>query len=138
MADTTKFRIGQLAHAADVTVETIRYYQRQGLLEEPTKPTQGIRTYDRQHLRRLLFIKKAQRLGFTLAEIAQLLSLSDGDCHEVQALAEEKRVAVLRKLTDLQRLQAVLTGLIDACEANEDPHHCPVIDSLVSESDLGS
>lgn len=138
MVDITKLRIGQLAHAAGVTVETIRYYQRQELLEEPPKPAQGIRAYDRQHLRRLLFIKKAQQLGFTLSEIAQLLSLSDGECHEVRELAQAKRVAVLRKLTDLQRLETVLGRLIDACDANEDPRHCPVIESLVSESDLGS
>lgn len=138
MADSTNLRIGQLARAAGVTVETIRYYQRQGLLAEPPKPVRGIRVYNRQHLDRLLFIKRAQQLGFTLAEIAQLLSLSDGECSEVQELAKAKRVTVLRKLADLQRLDAVLAELIDACAANEDPRHCPVIDSLIPESDRGS
>lgn len=133
-ADT--YRIGQLAWAACVSVETVRYYQRQGLLTEPPRPHPGTRTYGQQHLSRLLFIKRAQQLGFTLSEIAQLLSLSDGECNEVQELAEAKRVTILRKLADLQRLNTVLTQLIDACATIEDPRHCPVIESLVSKSDL--
>lgn len=132
------YRIGQLARAAGVTVETVRYYQRQGLLAEPPKPVRGIRVYNQQHLARLLCIKRAQQLGFTLSEIAQLLSLSDGECHEIRDLAVAKRAIVGEKLADLQRLDAVLAELIDACDANEDPRHCPVIDSLIPESDRGS
>lgn len=136
--DTASYRIGQLARAAGVTVETIRYYQRRGLISEPPRPAQGVRSYGRQHLDRLLFIKRAQQLGFTLSEIAQLLSLSDGECSEVRELAEAKRVTVLRKITDLQRLDTVLAQLIDACASNADPRRCPVIDSLASEPDHGS
>lgn len=135
MANTPTYRIGQLAHAAGVSVETVRYYQRQGLLAEPAKPLRGTRSYGRQHLDRLLFIRRAQRLGFTLSEIAQLMAISDGDCHEAQRLAEAKRDTVREKLADLRRLDAVLSRLIDACAANEDPRNCPVIESLAPRSD---
>lgn len=128
------FTIGRLARAACVNVETIRYYQRKRLLTEPGKPGQGFRIYSQEHLSRVLFIKKAQQLGFTLSEIAQLLSLSDGDCSEVKNLAESKLYVIREKMTDLQRLDVVLTSLIDECNDNADPQCCPIIESLVSDT----
>src|SRR5262247_1928849 len=83
--------IGRLARAAEVSVETIRYYQRRGLLEEPAKPVGGQRRYASDAVRRLRFIRRAQRLGFTLQEVKELLLLEDGQsCRKTRLLAEEK------------------------------------------------
>ena len=133
MTPLGNFTISKLAHSAEVNVETIRYYQKQGLLIEPPKPEQGYRIYSEDHLSRVRFIKKAQVLGFTLAEIKQLLSLSDGSCSEVKILAESKLQTIHQKLTDLKSLENVLTDLVDACNSNPDQDRCPIIESLVSK-----
>ena len=80
-------RIGQLAKQANISVETIRYYERRGLIQRPTKPGAGYREYSGVILQRLRFIKRAKNLGFTLDEIENLLQLSQGACADVQALA---------------------------------------------------
>jgi MerR family transcriptional regulator, mercuric resistance operon regulatory protein len=80
--------IGQLAKVAGVNVETIRYYERRGLISQPPKPAEGYRTYPNATLARIFFIKRAQELGFTLKEINKLLSLDESHCSEVQELAE--------------------------------------------------
>ncbi|MEE8577760.1 MAG: MerR family transcriptional regulator, partial [candidate division Zixibacteria bacterium] len=82
--------IGRLASAAAINVETIRYYERRGLIEQPAKPRVGYRLYDNETLQRLLFIKRAKTLGFSLDEIENLLTLSEGQCADVQTLAEQK------------------------------------------------
>ena len=102
------YTIGQLADAAKVNVETIRYYERQGFIEQPKKPKQGYRQYPQETLTTILFIKRAQQLGFTLAEIAVLIDLSTGGCHDVQILTETKLLAVRQKLKDLKRLEKAL------------------------------
>ena len=95
------FSIGKLAQAAQVSVETIRYYERRGLITQPPKPAQGYRTYTKATLARILFIKRAQELGFTLEEIENLLVLGESHCSEVQELAESKLVSVRSKINDL-------------------------------------
>jgi MerR family transcriptional regulator, mercuric resistance operon regulatory protein len=127
----TTYTIGKLADAAGVNVETIRYYHRQEMVNEPVKPKQGYRLYTRDHLDQIRFIKKAQTLGFTLSEIRQLLSLSDGSCSEIRSLAEAKLQTIQTKLANLSRLENVLSELVDACDANANPDHCPIIESLV-------
>ena len=112
--------IGQLANAANVNIETIRYYERKGLIEQPKKPKQGYRQYPRETLTTVLFIKRVQQLGFTLAEIAALIDLSTGSCRDVQALTETKLLAVRQKLKDLQRLEKSLKSLISECRSNPD------------------
>ncbi|MFT5110697.1 MAG: MerR family mercuric resistance operon transcriptional regulator [Parasphingorhabdus sp.] len=131
MASFINCTIGKLAIASQVNIETIRYYHRKGLLPEPEKPQQGFRVYGEQHYARICFIRKSQQLGFTLNEIAQLLSLSDGDCSEVRSIAKAKLITIQSKLTDLSRLEHVLTELVDACDSNANPTQCPIIESLV-------
>ncbi len=123
--------IGALARAAGVNVETIRFYQRRGLLSEPDKPLGGIRRYGEAEVARVLFIKAAQRIGFTLDEIAQLLQLDDGaHCSEARAIAEHKLADVRQRLNDLQRMEAALAQLVDRCASRRGQVSCPLIDAL--------
>jgi len=129
--DALTLTIGGLAKAASVNVETIRYYQRRGLLQEPERPYGGIRRYGNADAERLGFIKSAQRLGFSLDEIAELLRLEDGThCEEASALAEHKLEDVREKLADLQRIEHVLAELVHACHEREGRVTCPLIASL--------
>ena len=97
--------IGVLAEAAGVNVETIRFYQRKGLMQEPDRPLGGIRRYGEADMARVRFIKSAQRLGFSLDEIADLLKLEDGShCNEAREQAERKLIDVRARLSDLQRI----------------------------------
>ncbi|MGH8833200.1 MAG: Hg(II)-responsive transcriptional regulator, partial [Polaromonas sp.] len=110
--------IGAFAKAAGVNVETIRFYQRKGLLPEPDKPYGRIRRYGEKDVTRLRFVKSAQRLGFSLDEIAELLRLEDGThCEEASSLAEHKLKDVREKLADLTRMETALSGLVRACHA---------------------
>ena len=123
--------IGLLARAAEVNVETIRYYQRRGLLEEPVKPPRGRRRYSGVAVRRVRFIKRAQLLGFTLEEVKSLLHLEDGQsCRETRLLAQQKLAVIERRLTDLTRVRRVLKGLIAKCTEGKRPRSCPIIDAL--------
>lgn len=123
--------IGALARQAGVNVETIRYYQRRGLLPEPRKPVGGVRHYSESDVARIHFIKSAQRLGFTLEEVGLLLRLEDGArCAEAQEIAELKLADVRARLTDLQRIEAALSGLVKKCQAGGSVS-CPLIASLL-------
>ena len=131
MHDKTGATIGALAETAGVNVETIRFYQRKGLMPEPEKPYGSIRRYGAAELARVRFIKSAQRLGFSLEEVGELLKLEDGArCSEARQLAEQKLVAVRQKLTDLQRIESVLAGLVARCSAVRGRVNCPLIASL--------
>jgi MerR family mercuric resistance operon transcriptional regulator len=123
--------IGQLARAARVNVETIRYYQRRGLLATPAR-TGGVRRYSSDTLARLLFIKRAQELGFSLREIAGLLKLGAGSCRETRRLAEAKRADIEARLRDLRAMRRTLDALIRKCRAG-DQTTCPIIGSLGGE-----
>ena len=123
--------IGSLAEAALVNLETIRFYQRKGLMPEPQRAQGSIRRYGRSDLARVRFIKSAQRLGFSLDEIAELLKLDDGThCREARKLAELKLVNVRDKLADLQRIESVLDQLVDRCASARGAVACPLIASL--------
>jgi MerR family mercuric resistance operon transcriptional regulator len=123
--------IGAFAKAAGVNVETIRFYQRKGLLPEPDKPYGGIRRYGETAVARVRFVKSAQRLGFSLDEIAELLRLEDGThCAEAGRLAEHKLKDVREKQADLARMEAALSELVRACHATEGNVSCPLIASL--------
>ena len=126
-----KVTIGTLAREADVNVETIRYYQRRGLLEEPSKPLNGYRRYAPETVKRVRFIKRAQQLGFTLAEVEGLLLLDDGQsCRETRLLAEQKLAVIEQRIADLARMRRLLTGLITECKSGERPRSCPIITTL--------
>ena len=125
--------IGQVATQADVHVETIRYYQRLGLVGEPPRPLGGIRHYDEKTVARLRFIKRAQQLGFALDEVRNLLALEDGQsCRETRALAEKKLTVIDARLADLRRMQKLLKSLIAECDSGKRSRACPIIATLTA------
>ena len=126
--------IGQLARAAAVNVETVRYYQRIGLLPMPRRDYGSIRRYLPDDLKRIRFIKRAQNLGFSLDEVAVLLGLSDGrHCKETKALAQKRLTVVEEKIADLEAIQKALKGLVAKCAQGSRGCGCPVIDALTEE-----
>jgi MerR family mercuric resistance operon transcriptional regulator len=123
--------IGALARQAGVNVETIRYYQRLGVLELPGRPPGGIRRYGDEALSRVRFIKRAQELGFSLAEIRRLMRLGDPQsCGEARSLAADKLALVESRIADLERLRGVLKELIGRCDRRRGKVACPIIESL--------
>jgi MerR family mercuric resistance operon transcriptional regulator len=127
--------IGRLARQAGVNVETVRYYQRRGLLEEPRRPPGGIRRYSETHARRLRFIKQAQGLGFSLEEVKDLLALEDGrHCREAERLGSLKLAAVRERLTQLHHVERALAGLVKQCHCNTGTVSCPLIAALETET----
>lgn len=126
----TTLTIGRLAREAGVGVETIRYYQKRDLL--PVPDAQGaFRHYPRALVDRIHFIKRSQELGFTLDEIAQLLSLEKGGEREaIRSLAQERLTQIELKLADLQRMQKTLSELVSACKHADSALPCPIISAL--------
>lgn len=131
--------IGRLASLAGVNVETIRYYQRRELLPEPKKPLGSVRHYSESDVSRIHFIKSAQRLGFTLEEVALLLKLEDGiHCAEAREIAEQKLVSVREKLADLKSIETTLAELVNKCDISGGSICCPLINWLQHSPDLMS
>lgn len=126
----SKRTISLLAKEVNVNVETIRFYERKGLIEQPQKPLQGYRHYPEETVNRIHFIKRSQELGFTLNEIAGLLALNDSPCSKVQELANKKLIAVQKKMADLLLLEQALEEHLRQCHSNVDDSRCPIIDSL--------
>ena len=123
--------IGSLAKASGVGVETIRFYQRKGLVTQPRRPLGGIRRYGPADVARLRFVKAAQQLGFSLDEVADLLRLEDGThCREARRLAEHKLVDVQAKLAHLSRIESTLSEHIGRCGVTKGRVRCPLIASL--------
>lgn len=123
--------IGKLASSAGVHVETIRFYQRRGLLAEPERPLGGIRRYGEVDAARIRFIKSAQLLGFSLDEVMTLLTLEDGrQCHEASKIAQQKLAEVRHKLAGLRRMEKTLSHLVGECEKGQGHICCPLISSL--------
>lgn len=128
--------IGRLAKAVSVGVETIRYYQRLGLMPTPARSYGSVRRYTVASVERLRFIKRAQQLGFSLDEVAHLLRLEDGaSCDEARELATLKLTAVEQKLADLLAMRDVLAKLIAACNSQRGAKQtCPLIESLAKDA----
>jgi len=116
-----------------VGIETIRYYQRIGLIEKPEKPPSGHRVYSEDIMARLLFIRRAKELGFSLAEIAHLLALGDGCCVEAKELAIHKLEIIKNKLLDLQAIENTLEKLIQSCELDSTHRGCPIIAAIAKK-----
>lgn len=130
----TELTIGKLADAAGVSIETIRYYQRRGLLDEPPKPLGGHRRYAPSQAKRLRFIKRAQALGFTLEEIGALLTLDAAcACGETRALAERKLGLIKQKMADLAVMRQALGDLVQQCDDGNGEASCPIIDVLACD-----
>lgn len=125
------YTIGALAQRTGVHLETIRYYQRRGLVGEPERPLGGIRRYTEDHVGRLRFIRQAQELGFSLDDVGELLKLEDGaHCREARTLGARRLADVRRKLADLQHIESALAVLVDRCGSVKGRVSCPLIASL--------
>ena len=130
--------IGQLAKAVGVNVETVRFYQRKGHLREPERPLGGIRRYGQADVSRVKFIKSAQRLGFSLEEIGQLLRLGDGmQCSAAAQLASRHLADVRVRLHDLGRIETALAKLLRHCARHRGEVACPLIAALYTEGEVG-
>ena len=128
------YSIGQLAKRTGVGVDTVRYYERSGLLAPAGRLASGYRRYGDVELRRMRFIRRAKSLGFTLEEIAALLALSDGrDVRAVKRAAQSRLEDVERKLADLERVRAGLRTLIAACPGHGRAADCPILRALGQE-----
>lgn len=133
-------KIGSLARRAGVGVETVRFYERKGLVEQPAKPRDGgFRTYPRDAVQRIRFIRQAQELGFSLRETGELLALkaiASSNCADVRDRARSKLEDVHRKIDQLDRIKGALEQLIDACPGEGALRSCSIIEFLDStESD---
>ena len=125
--------IGQVARSAGVGIETVRFYERQGLLEEPARKESGYRQYPEDVVARLRFIKRAKELGFSLKEIKELLVLRvdpDTTCAEVKSRAEAKIADVEEKIQALQRIKKALVQLTTVCRGRGPTSECPILDAL--------
>lgn len=125
--------IGQVARAAHVNVETVRYYERRGLLPEPARRPSGYRSYAPDAVRRIQFIRRAQRLGFSLEEVSSLLRLRvepEMPCIEVKHRAEAKIADIERKIEDLCGMRQALVTLSETCRGEGPIGECPILDAL--------
>ena len=125
-------QIGEVARRAGVGVDTVRFYEREGLIEEPARRPSGYRQYPAETIPLIRFIKRAQDLGFTLREVEELVSLRDGDGtrkREVRARAEAKLKDIDQKLARLQAMRSALWGLLEACACGKKPS-CPILEAL--------
>ena len=126
--------IGRLAKEAGVNVETIRYYQRRGLLDEPPKPSGGHRRYQPSAVKRIAFIRRAQGLGFSLAEVQTLLRYSDGrSWKETRQIAERKFASLNVHIGQLRKMRDTLKTMIDKSRAGKGRGPCPIITALDGE-----
>ena len=131
--------IGQLAKDAGVNIETIRYYERRGLIPEPPRRKSGYRQYGSDFVLRIQFIKRAQELGFSLNEIAELLALrvdSDTVCSEVKQRAELKIANIEAKIQTLQQMRQALDALVAVCNENGTTSDCPILETLEGKETL--
>jgi MerR family mercuric resistance operon transcriptional regulator len=134
----TPVTIRRLASAAGVHVETVRYYQRRGLLNVPRRPPGGIRRYGKGDVARLQFIRRAQAMGFSLDEIAGLLTAKgQRTCERARQLTEHKLADVRRRLVELHALEKDLIGLVAACKRAGEGECCPTLERF-EHADLGS
>lgn len=133
MKSLTTLSIGQVAKLAGVGIETIRFYEREGIIDEPPRRESGYRIYDREIVTRLQFIKRAQELGFSLKEISGLMALRVNpkeNCAKVKRQAESKLEEIENKIRDLKRMQKVLTEVTVACDASKPISDCPILKSF--------
>ena len=133
---TPSFTIGTVAKRAGVPIDTIRYYEREGLLPEPLRRASGYRSYNETAVRQLRFIRRAKDLGFTLEEIRDLLALSSdrrGGVKAVRKRAEQRLASIDARIAELMRIRKGLQQLVEACPGHGDPEHCPILRALADE-----
>jgi MerR family copper efflux transcriptional regulator len=130
--------IGEVARQAGVGIETVRFYERQGLLEEPERRASGYRQYDQEAVAVLRFIRRAKELGFTLKEIKGLLGLrldAEATRAEVRAQAKAKVGDIEAKIADLQRMRDVLVKLVKKCHGDGAASGCPILEAMEGKED---
>jgi len=132
-------KIGEVADRGGVNLQTIRYYEREGLLPQPPRLPSGYRVYTQPTVRRVRFIKRAQELGFTLSEIRELLSLRldhERDRSEVRAIAEAKVSDIAEKIRTLTAMKEALVRLTEHCSGHGPASECPILESLDSDEEI--
>lgn len=125
--------IGEVSRTTGVSIETIRFYERQGLIDAPKRKESGYRQFSEQHVRRLLFIQQAKTLGFSLKEIGELLSIREdpkSGTREVKALAKSKLDDIEAKMKMLKRMRKSLKSLVDSCPGDGPKRDCPILEAL--------
>ncbi len=126
------FTIGTLAKMAGVGVETVRFYQRRGLLAEPERPYRGVRRYTDRAVQRVRFIKEGQKLGFSLDEVAELLNLEEGvHCREAREVTLRKLAVIRERIAALRKMERTLTDLAESCAGGIGAVSCPIIAALL-------
>lgn len=133
MTTQPSLTIGRIAQSAGVAIDTIRFYEREGLLPEPRRRPSGYREYDASAVSRLRFIRRAKDLGFTLDEIRELLALSSdrhGGVEGVRERAAARLKAIDDRIVELQRVRDGLAELVDACPGHGSPEDCPILKAL--------
>ncbi len=134
-----RMKIGEVADRGGVNLQTIRYYEREGLLPQPPRLPSGYRVYTQPTVRRVRFIKRAQELGFTLSEIRELLSLRldhERDRSEVRAIAEAKVSDIAEKIRTLTAMKEALVRLTEHCSGHGPASECPILESLDSDEEI--
>ncbi len=129
--------IGKLAKSAGINIETVRYYERIGIMPEPKRRESGYRQYSQEDVSRLKFILHAKELGFSLKEIRELLELRvdpETNCEEVRQQAETKITDIERKIADLKRIRTALMNLATACKERKQTDECPILEALEAEN----
>lgn len=132
--------IGQIAKSAQVGVDTVRFYEKRGLLPHVSRRASGYRQYHADDLRRLRFIRRAKELGFSLEEIGTLLMLrsrSGRGVAKVKAVAHQKLLQVDGKIAELQRLRTALAALVAACPGQGMPEACPILRAFETHAEAG-
>lgn len=129
----TVMTIGNVAEAAEVGIETIRYYQRRGLVATPDKTGGAYRRYDKGHVERIRFIKRAQALGFSLDEVETLLALEDGaDRQTIQSVAGARLDEIQCRIADLRSIEQALSHLLNQCKTHSRAVRCPIIAAITA------
>jgi MerR family transcriptional regulator, mercuric resistance operon regulatory protein len=132
-----EFTIGRLSRLTDVNIETIRYYEKIGIMPHPPRNSSGHRIYSTSHLERLTFVRRSRELGFSQQEVRKLLTLVDEHkytCAEVRAMTVRQLSSVRQKIADLCKLEKVLADMVRECDGGDIPL-CPIVDTLSTLSE---
>ncbi|MEO7053271.1 MAG: heavy metal-responsive transcriptional regulator [Rhodanobacter sp.] len=136
---SSSLTIGVVAKRVGVAIDTIRYYEREGLLPEPQRRASGYRSYGEGTIAQLRFIRRAKQLGFTLEEIRELLALSADRQHGVKAVkkrAQQRLAAIEQRILELQRVRDGLAELVESCPGHGAPEQCPILKALSGEQGM--
>lgn len=136
--DVTTYKIGEVASRANVNKETVRYYEKRGLITKPDRRRSGYRIFTKEHVDQIKFIKRSQKLGFTLTEINELLDLrinKNERCEKVRQKASEKLSDINQKIEDLTTMSQILKQLIEDCKTENTQDQCVILNTLEKDSD---